>query len=149
MIPGDWPVAVCHNLRNFGGVKEGARTPMRRHLALAAFAVALSLGLSAAAEAATHEPFFKGKTLRIIVGYAPGGGFDTYARAIARHMWRHVPGNPTIIVENMPGAGGLITANHIYKVAKPDGVTIGHFIAAGLFTLEPALVAKLKDLLLQ
>jgi tripartite-type tricarboxylate transporter receptor subunit TctC len=79
----------------------------------------------------THE-FYKGKTGRIIVGAAPGGGFDTYARAIARHIGKHIPGNPAFIVENMPGAGHLIAANHVYKVAKPDGLTLGHF-GGGLF----------------
>lgn len=76
--------------------------------------------------AATDE-FFKGKTVRIIVGFAPGGGFDIYSRTIARHMGKHVPGNPIFVVENMTGAGSLIAANHVYKVAKPDGLTIGNF----------------------
>ncbi len=75
-----------------------------------------------------QESFYKGKSIRIVVGFSPGGGYDTYARAIARHMGKHVPGNPTVLVENMTGAGSLISANHIYKVAKPDGLTIGHFI---------------------
>lgn len=98
-------------------------------------AVAISLLLSALLAprpAQGQEPFFKGKTLRIVVGFAAGGGFDTYSRAIARHMGKHIPGNPTIIVENMPGAGSLIAANHVYKVAKPDGLTIGNF-GGGLF----------------
>ncbi|MDP2645135.1 MAG: tripartite tricarboxylate transporter substrate-binding protein [Desulfobacterales bacterium] len=77
-------------------------------------------------------PSFKGKTIRIIVGYSAGGGYDTYARTISRHMGRHIPGNPAIIVENMTGAGSLISANYIYKIAKPDGLTIGHF-NGGLF----------------
>jgi tripartite-type tricarboxylate transporter receptor subunit TctC len=79
-----------------------------------------------------QESFYKGKTVRIIVGASAGGGYDTYSRTIARHMGRHIPGNPTFVVENMPGAGFLIAANHVYKVAKPDGLTIGHFIG-GLF----------------
>ena len=79
-----------------------------------------------------QESFYKGKTMRIVVGFAAGGGFDTYARVISRHMGRHIPGNPTIIVENMAGAGSLIAANHVYKVAKPDGLTLGHF-GGGLF----------------
>jgi tripartite-type tricarboxylate transporter receptor subunit TctC len=78
----------------------------------------------------THAagPIYEGKTIRIIVGFSPGGGFDTYARVIARHMGKHIPGHPTIIVDNMTGAGGLILVNHLYSVAKPDGLTIGHFI---------------------
>jgi tripartite-type tricarboxylate transporter receptor subunit TctC len=78
------------------------------------------------------QDFYQGKTMRIIVGAAAGGGYDTYSRTIARHMGKHIPGNPSLVVENMPGAGFLISANHMYKVAKPDGLTIGHFIG-GLF----------------
>jgi tripartite-type tricarboxylate transporter receptor subunit TctC len=83
-------------------------------------------------QASAQEPFFKGKTVRIVVGFAAGGGFDTYSRAMARYWGRHIPGNPSIIVENMPGAGSLIAANHVYKVARPDGLTIGNF-GGGLF----------------
>src|SRR5439155_1114557 len=75
---------------------------------------------------------YRGKTVRIIVGASAGGGYDTYSRTIARHMGKHIPGNPGLIVDNMPGAGFLISANYMYKVAKPDGLTIGHFIG-GLF----------------
>jgi tripartite-type tricarboxylate transporter receptor subunit TctC len=86
------------------------------------------------AEGTTHE-FYKGKTVRIVVGYAPGGGYDFYARIIARHMGKHIPGNPSFIVENMPGAGSLVSANHLYKLAKADGLTIGHFNGS-LFQLK-------------
>jgi tripartite-type tricarboxylate transporter receptor subunit TctC len=79
-----------------------------------------------------QESFYKGKTIRLIVGLAPGGGYDLYARTIARHMGKHIPGNPTIVVENMTGAGSIIAANYMYKAAKPDGLTIGH-ILGGLF----------------
>lgn len=95
-----------------------------------AFVVAVLLFFGSSAFG--QEPFYKGKTVRIIVGASAGGGYDTYSRTIARHMGKHVPGNPTIVVENMPGAGFLISANYMYKVAKPDGLTIGHFIG-GLF----------------
>src|SRR5581483_7326965 len=73
-------------------------------------------------------PFYEGKTIRVIVGTSPGGGYDTYTRVIARHFARHIPGAPAVIVDNMPGAGGLLSANYLYKVAKPDGLTIGHFV---------------------
>ena len=73
-------------------------------------------------------PFYEGKTIRVIVGTSPGGGYDTYTRLIARHFSKYIPGGPTIVVDNMPGAGGLLAANHLYKVAKPDGLTIGHFV---------------------
>jgi tripartite-type tricarboxylate transporter receptor subunit TctC len=69
--------------------------------------------------------FFKGKTVRIIVPFAAGGGYDIYSRVMGRHMGKYIPGNPVFVVENMTGAGGLIGINHVYKVAKPDGLTIG------------------------
>lgn len=83
-------------------------------------------------EGNAQESFYREKTIRIVVATSPGGGFDTYTRTIVRHMGRYLPGNPTIVVENMPGAGHIIGANHLYKVAKPDGLTIGHF-QGGLF----------------
>jgi tripartite-type tricarboxylate transporter receptor subunit TctC len=73
-------------------------------------------------------PFYEGKSIRNIVGTSPGGGYDTYTRLIARHLAKDIPGSPSIIVDNMPGAGGLVSANHLFKVAKPDGLTIGHFV---------------------
>ena len=79
-----------------------------------------------------QDNFYQGKTVRIIVGASAGGGYDTYSRTIARHICKYVPGNPTFVVENMPGAGFLISANYMYNIAKPDGLTIGHFIG-GLF----------------
>lgn len=83
-------------------------------------------------QAVAQEPFYKGKVIKIVVGFSAGGGYDTYARLIGRHMTRHISGNPTIVVENMAGAGSLVSANFLYKAAKPDGLTIGHFIG-GLF----------------
>jgi tripartite-type tricarboxylate transporter receptor subunit TctC len=89
--------------------------------------VVLSTGLERPA-AFGQEQIYKGKTIRLIVGLAPGGGFDTYSRAIARHMGRHIPGNPAIIVDNMPGAASIVSANYLFKVAKPDGLTVGNFV---------------------
>jgi len=63
----------------------------------------------------------------VLVGTAAGGGFDTYSRMMARHIGKHLPGNPSIVVQNMPGAGQLIAANHLYNRASRDGSTIGHF----------------------
>src|SRR4249920_1705658 len=87
----------------------------------------LSLLLALPNLVGAQENFYKGKTIRMIVGTSAGGGFDTYTRTIARHFGKHVPGQPAIVVENMAGAGHLIAANHMYQVAKPDGLTIGHF----------------------
>jgi tripartite-type tricarboxylate transporter receptor subunit TctC len=75
----------------------------------------------------TAAEFYKGKTIRIIVPFSPGGGFDSYSRAIARHIGKHIPGHPTVMVENTTGAGGLIAYNYVYKVAKTDGLTIANF----------------------
>jgi tripartite-type tricarboxylate transporter receptor subunit TctC len=75
-----------------------------------------------------QEPFFKGKAIRLIVGFSAGGGFDAYSRALSRHMGKHIPGTPSIVVENMTGAGSMITANYVYNQAKPDGLTIGNWI---------------------
>jgi len=72
--------------------------------------------------------FYRGKTIRLIVGHAPGGGFDTYSRAIVRHMSKHIPGKPSIIVMNMPGGGGLVAAAHIYNRAPRDGTMLGNVI---------------------
>ncbi|MEK7783445.1 MAG: tripartite tricarboxylate transporter substrate-binding protein, partial [Candidatus Binatota bacterium] len=74
-----------------------------------------------------QAPFYKGKTIRIIVGGSAGGGFDTYSRIIARHMSKHIPGNPALVVENMTGAATRIAAKHIHSAAKPDGLTFGIF----------------------
>ncbi|HYA28923.1 MAG TPA: tripartite tricarboxylate transporter substrate-binding protein, partial [Acidobacteriota bacterium] len=72
--------------------------------------------------------FYQGKTVRIVVGLAAGGGYDLYARTLARHLGKHIPGNPAVVVENMTGAGSIIAANYLYKVAKPDGLTLGHYL---------------------
>jgi hypothetical protein len=74
------------------------------------------------------QDFYAGKTIRIIVGFPAGGGFDTYSRIIGRHFGKFIPGNPAVVVDNVTGAGSLVAANMIYKVAKPDGLTIGNFI---------------------
>lgn len=78
-------------------------------------------------------PFYEGKNIRFIVGASAGGGYDSYARVLSRHMGRYLPGKPGIIVENMTGAGTLISANYLYKIAKPDGLTIGSFNGGLLF----------------
>ncbi len=83
--------------------------------------VLVGVGWCASARA---QDVFKDKTLTFIVGYSPGGTYDQYTRLIARHISKYLPGNPTRIVENMPGAGGIITANHLYNRARPDGLTI-------------------------
>jgi tripartite-type tricarboxylate transporter receptor subunit TctC len=112
---------------------EGALSMNKKRL-LVAFAVSALVSWSANATLA-HEPFYKGKTIRVVVATSAGGGFDAYTRMITRHMGKFVSGNPAFVVENMPGAGHLIGANHMYKVAKPDGLTLGHF-QGGLFLCQ-------------
>jgi tripartite-type tricarboxylate transporter receptor subunit TctC len=81
--------------------------------------------------------FYRGKTVTLTVGYSSGGGYDTYARILARHMGRHIPGNPTIVVQNAPGAGSMRAANMIYNVAPKDGTAFGMF-GRGI-ALEPLI----------
>ena len=106
---------------------------MRTRTMISLLAIGALFGLATwAVSAGAQESFYQGKTIRLIVGLAPGGGYDLYSRTIARQMGKHIPGNPTIVVENMDGAGSLIAANYMYKAAKPDGLTVGH-ILGGLF----------------
>jgi tripartite-type tricarboxylate transporter receptor subunit TctC len=78
-----------------------------------------------APRAEAQSPPYQGKTVKIVVGFTSGGFFDRWARVLARHMPKHIPGNPDFIVQNMPGAGSMIAANYVYNVAKPDGLTVG------------------------
>ena len=81
--------------------------------------------------------FYRGKTVQVLVGFGPGGGYDLYARTLARYMGRHIPGNPTMVPQNMPGAGGVKVMNYLYDVARKDGTVIATF-ARGL-AVEPLL----------
>jgi tripartite-type tricarboxylate transporter receptor subunit TctC len=76
------------------------------------------------ANAHAQTPFYQGKTIRVIVGTPPGNLYDLWARLIVAHMGKHIPGNPEFIVQNMPGAGHVVAANHLYSMAKPDGLTL-------------------------
>ena len=78
-----------------------------------------------AAHAQSVADFYKGKTLSIVVGSSTGGGYDAMARAIARYIGKHLPANPTVVVRNMPGAGGIAAMNHLYNAAEKDGTVIG------------------------
>src|SRR5215207_599018 len=94
---------------------------MRKLLQLSLIAAA---GIATAAPA-TAQSYYAGKTIDLVVGNYPGGGFDIYARAVARHLGRHIPGNPTVVVKNMPGAGSAKAGVHISTVAPKDGLSIG------------------------
>ena len=103
-------------------------------------AIIIGLGFLGAVPRAGADEFYTGKTVRFVVGFSAGGGFDTYTRMIARHIGKHIPGHPSTIVDNMTGAGSLVAANHIYNKAAPDGLTIGNFI--GPLVLQNALGNK-------
>jgi tripartite-type tricarboxylate transporter receptor subunit TctC len=98
---------------------------MRRPIAAVVLVIAALAAAQASAE--TVEDFYRGKRLTLTVGYGPGGGYDVFARLLARHLGRFIPGNPQIIVQNMPGAGSLIAANYLYAIAPRDGTAFGLF----------------------
>jgi tripartite-type tricarboxylate transporter receptor subunit TctC len=102
--------------------------------------VGLVVFLSAAASAEPVEDFFRSKTINLVIGHWAGSANDLYARALARHMSRHIPGHPTLVPQNMPGAGSLKAANWIYAAAPEDGTALAMFTSAALF--EPMLGNK-------
>src|SRR5262245_60229033 len=97
---------------------------MHKGLAAVAAFVALAAQPTLADDVAD---FYRGKRINMIVSYGPGGGYDVYARVLSRHIGKHIPGNPNIVVQNMPGAGSLRGANYIYNVAPKDGTAFGTF----------------------
>jgi len=84
-----------------------------------------------------NSDFYAGKTVQLVIGYATGGGYDDYARLLGRHIGRRIPGHPTVVVQNMPGAGSIRAANYLYNIAPKDGTVFGGF-ARGIF-LDPLL----------
>ena len=102
------------------------RIRTRSTLAICAVLLALLLA-NAPVRADAVSDFYAGKTVNLVIGYAPGGGYDLYARTLGRHIGRHIPGNPNIVVQNMPGAGSLKAANYLYTIAPKDGTMFGGF----------------------
>src|SRR5688572_10601045 len=100
-------------------------------------AAATLLLTSPAAVAESAADFYRGKTITLTAGFNPGGGADTYARLVARHWGRHIPGSPTIVVKNMQGAGSVIAANYLYNVSAKDGLELGLF--AGNIVVDPLI----------
>jgi tripartite-type tricarboxylate transporter receptor subunit TctC len=109
----------------------------RRAVAFMAVPAMLILGAEQAQAADSVADFYRGKTVQVLVGFGPGGGYDLYARTLARYMGKHIPGNPTMVPQNMPGAGGVKVMNYLYNVAHKDGTVIATF-ARGL-AIEPLL----------
>src|SRR5499427_9729713 len=99
--------------------------------------IVLAVTFSPVAQAQDAAEFYRGRTVSLVVGFNPGGGADTYARLVARHLGRHIAGNPTVVVRNMQGAGSVIAANHIYNVSPKDGSELGLF--AGNITIDPLI----------
>ncbi|HEY2228075.1 MAG TPA: hypothetical protein VGI22_10115 [Xanthobacteraceae bacterium] len=102
---------------------------VRRIAPIAALAVVLALLTPAAAPARADavSDFYKGKVVSLVIGYGSGGGYDVYGRLVATHLGKYIPGNPTVVVQNMPGAGSLRSVNYLYNTAPKDGTTIGTF----------------------
>ncbi|MGZ9188325.1 MAG: Bug family tripartite tricarboxylate transporter substrate binding protein, partial [Candidatus Binatia bacterium] len=101
------------------------------------------LALPPIAAPADSQDFYRGKSVRIIVGNSVGGGMDDWARFIALYLGKHIPGTPTVVVQNMPGAGTIIAANHIYNIAKPDGLTLG-LVNPGIYIDQLLRAAEVK-----
>lgn len=118
----------------------GTLTPVFRSPWLAIIGVTAALGVTACGRTSSGTPgsagelFYAGKTVTIVVGSGAGGGFDTTARLVSRHIGRHIPGNPTIIVQNMTGGGGMVAANYMYNVALKDGTVVGLFHEAQMMS---------------
>lgn len=102
-------------------MKQRRREMLTRKLTISVLALLLIPLVGGPASAASN---FEGKTITIVVGYKPGGGYDRTARLLARYLPKHIPGNPTVVVQNLPGGAGNIAWNHIYNIAKPDGLTM-------------------------
>src|SRR5687768_16382821 len=100
----------------------------------AALCVAACSQTSSGEPPAAAEQFYSGRTLTIVVGSGAGGGFDTTARLVSRHIGRHIRGTPTVIVQNMPGGGGMVAANYMFNVAPKDGTVIGLFHEAQIMS---------------
>jgi len=100
---------------------------------MSTLALVLTLLVLSAEPLSAQDSFFAGKTIRIVVGLPAGDAYDTYARILATYMGKHIPGNPTLMVQNMPGASSMITANYVYNVAKPDGLTFGSVLPSLYF----------------
>jgi tripartite-type tricarboxylate transporter receptor subunit TctC len=120
--------------------KAGGSAATRRRRAFKRRAIAAAILLPWLARAAVADPveeFYRNRSISLVIGYSVGGGYDLYARTLARHMGKHIPGQPKLVPQNMEGAGGLRAANFLYGVAPKDGTTLGTF-ARGLAT-EPLL----------
>src|SRR5580693_1106928 len=131
-----WPVWSGSMAGNLSSWLARPRRWRRRRRGVSAVAVFAALAIFAAAPARADE-FYAGKTIELLIGFSSGGGYDLYGRTLARYLGRHIPGNPQVLPQNMPGAGSLKLVNYLYNVAPKDGTAIGIF-APGILA-EPLL----------
>src|ERR1700733_11869480 len=109
-----------------GLVRTLRRTALPLFAALCA-AITVGIAVASATPAGAAEPFYAGKTIRVLVGFGPGGGYDLYARTLGRFLGRHIAGAPAVIVQNMPGAGSLKVVNYLFNAAPRDGTALATF----------------------
>jgi tripartite-type tricarboxylate transporter receptor subunit TctC len=102
-------------------------SPLARGMGALVVGCSIATAAASPAHAESVEQFYKGKTVNLAISFPPGGGYDLYARILGRHMGKHIPGNPTILPQNMPGTGGLRVAQYLYQAAPKDGSTFGTF----------------------
>src|SRR5678816_3201018 len=88
-------------------------------------------------EVSAQTPYYQGKTINFVVGSGAGTAYDIYSRLLANHIGKHIPGNPGVIMQNMPAAGGIVAANYVYSVVKPDGLTVASINPAHYFNQLP------------
>lgn len=105
-----------------------------------ASSVLVATGYIGNVQADAVADFYSGKSISLIIGYGPGGGNDTYSRVLARHLGKHIPGNPTVVPKNMPGAGAIVAANYIFNATPKDGTNLGVFAASA--ALDPLFAGK-------
>src|SRR2546427_10740913 len=122
-MPGSSPGMTSRALRALVIRRNNVRCWLCASL-IAAWTAAL-VGIAATASAQTPEQFYAGKTIDFVIGYPPGGSNDTFGRLLARHFGKHIPGKPTIVPKNQPGAGSFLAVNTIFNVAPKDGTVIG------------------------
>src|SRR3954470_1166826 len=113
---------------------------MRRQLPALCVLLIGALAGTAPARAQTVEQFYRGRTINLIVGFNPGGAYDPYARTLARHLPKYLPGSPAIVVKNMQGAGSVLAANHLYNLSPKDGSELG--LVAGSAALETIFAVR-------
>ena len=113
---------------------------MKRTFGAAALSVTLASLIAAAPAKAADEDFFKGKTITIYIGFSPGGTYDLFGRMVGRFIGKHIPGNPTVVASNMPGAGSFTASNWLYRIAPKDGTALG--TVSQTLAIDEALKAK-------